>query len=317
MRILITGAAGFLGSHLCDKMINEGHQVVALDNLITGRLSNLKHLETEPHFTFINCNIAMPSPLPYQFDYILHFASPASPSKINPLGYVTLSQETISANTVGTIRCLEIAMRQGAKFLFASTSEIYGNPPESPQSEEYNGNVSCIGVRSVYDEAKRLGETITMDYHRKHEVDTRIVRIFNTYGQRMRDDGRAIPNFIRQALRGEPLTIYGDGEQTRSFCYITDQIEGIYSLMNSEINTPVNIGNPEEISILKLCELINEITGNIAGVKMDMSARVGNDPQRRVPSIDKAKTNLGWEPEVSLIEGLQLTIEHVRSKEQY
>ncbi len=251
MRFLVTGAAGFLGSHLTDRLIEEGHEVIGMDNFITGNKQNLAHLAGNPNFNFVRHDVSNFIFVPGSIDYVVHFASPASPNPTSPLGYPNLPIQTMKAGALGTHNSLGVARAYNAKFLLASTSEIYGDPLEHPQKETYYGNVDPIGTCSVYDEAKRFAEALTMAYHRFHEIDTRIVRIFNTYGPRMRlDDGRAVPNFIQQSLRGEPLTIYGDGMQTRSFCYVTDLIEGIYRLMMSDFHEPVNIGNPVETTIL-------------------------------------------------------------------
>lgn len=311
MRILLTGVAGFLGSHLTDRLIAEGHAVIGLDNFITGNKKNLAHLAGNPNFEFIRHDVANFIFVPGQIDYVVHFASPASPNPASPLGYPNLPIQTLKAGALGTHNSLGVARANGAKFLLASTSEIYGDPLEHPQKETYRGNVDPTGTRSVYDEAKRFAEALTMAYHRFHSIDTRIVRIFNTYGPRMRlDDGRVIPNFLQQALQGEPLTVYGDGGQTRSFCFVNDLIEGIYRLMMSDYHEPVNIGNPDEISIVELADLVNELTGNKAGTVVKMAQRLSNDPQRRQPDITRAKTILGWEPKIRLRDGLLATIPH-------
>jgi dTDP-glucose 4,6-dehydratase len=311
MRILLTGAAGFLGSHLADRLIAEGHTVIGLDNFITGNKENLAHLAGNPNFDFIRHDVANFIFVPRQIDYVLHFASPASPNPASPLGYPNLPIQTLKAGALGTHNSLGVARANGAKFLLASTSEIYGDPLEHPQKETYRGNVDPTGTRSVYDEAKRFAEALTMAYHRFHDIDTHIVRIFNTYGPRMHlDDGRVIPNFLLQALQGEPLTIYGDGSQTRSFCYVDDLIEGVYRLMMSDYHEPVNIGNPDEISIREMADLVNHLTGNKAGTVVKMAQRLSNDPQRRQPDITRARTILGWEPKISLRDGLMATIPH-------
>ncbi len=315
MRILITGAAGFLGSHLCDKLLNEGHQVIGMDNFITGSPENLSHLAGHPDFAFIEHDVANFIFVPGKIDYVLHFASPASPNPESPLGYPNLPIQTMKAGALGTHNSIGVARANQAKFLLASTSEIYGDPEEHPQKETYWGHVDPIGTRSVYDEAKRFAEALTMAYHRYHGLDTRIVRIFNTYGPRMRlDDGRVVPNFIKQAIKGEPLTVFGDGSQTRSFCFVQDLIEGIYSLMLSEEHDPVNIGNPAEISILDFAETINELTQNKAGIIMQPSSKLSEDPQRRQPDITKAQEILHWTPLISLDAGLELTIPYFRRK---
>jgi dTDP-glucose 4,6-dehydratase len=315
MRILLTGAAGFLGSHLTNRLIAEGHDVIGLDNFITGNKENLAHLAGNPHFSFIRHDVSNFIFVPGEIDYVLHFASPASPNPASPLGYPNLPIQTLKAGALGTHNSLGVARAYRAKFLLASTSEIYGDPLEHPQKETYRGNVDPTGTRSVYDEAKRFAEALTMAYHRFHHIDTHIVRIFNTYGPRMRlDDGRVVPNFLQQALRGEPLTIYGDGMQTRSFCYVDDLIEGIYRLMASDYHEPVNLGNPNEISICEFADLVNELTGNPAGTIVKMAKRLGNDPQRRQPDITRAKTILDWEPKVNFREGLLATLPYFKQK---
>ncbi len=315
MQILLTGAAGFLGSHLTDRLITEGHQVIGMDNFITGNHKNLEHLAGNDNFSFIRHDVSNFIFVPGKIDYVLHFASPASPNPASPLGYPNLPIQTLKAGALGTHNSLGVASAHNAKFLLASTSEIYGDPQEHPQKETYRGHVDPIGARSVYDEAKRFAEALTMAYHRFHHIDTRIVRIFNTYGPRMRlDDGRVVPNFIQQALRGEPLTIYGDGGQTRSFCYVDDLIEGIYRLMMSDFHEPVNIGNPVETSILEFAELVNNLVGNEAGTVNKIAKRLGNDPQRRQPDITRARTIINWEPKISLKEGLTKTIPYFREK---
>jgi dTDP-glucose 4,6-dehydratase len=315
MRILLTGAAGFLGSHLTNRLIAEGHDVIGLDNFITGNKDNLAHLAGNPHFSFIHHDVSNFIFVPGEIDYVLHFASPASPNPASPLGYPNLPIQTLKAGALGTHNSLGVARAYRAKFLLASTSEIYGDPLEHPQKETYRGNVDPTGTRSVYDEAKRFAEALTMAYHRFHHIDTHIVRIFNTYGPRMRlDDGRVVPNFLQQAVRGEPLTIYGDGMQTRSFCYVDDLIEGIYRLMLSDYHEPVNLGNPNEISICEFADLVNELTGNQAGTIIKMAKRLGNDPQRRQPDITRAKTILNWEPKVNFREGLLATLPYFKQK---
>ncbi len=313
MRILLTGAAGFLGSHLTDRLISEGHQVIGMDNLITGHKENLAHLSGNMNFSFIHHDVSNFIFVPGDIDFVLHFASPASPNPNSPLGYPNLPIQTLKAGALGTHNSLGVARAYSAKFLLASTSEIYGNPKVHPQTESYPGNVDPIGARSVYDEAKRFAEALTMAYHRFHNIDTRIVRIFNTYGPRMRlDDGRVVPNFIQQALRDESLTIYGDGSQTRSFCFVDDLIEGIYRLMLSDFHEPVNIGNPTEISIKDLAIIVNETINNKMGTTIKTAKRLGNDPQRRQPDITRAQEVLNWEPKVSFREGLLKTIPFFR-----
>ncbi len=315
MRILITGAAGFLGSHLCDRLLAEGHEVIGMDNFITGSAENLAHLAGEPRFTFYRHDVSQYIFVPGKVDAVLHFASPASPNPASPYGYPNLPIQTMKAGALGTHNTLGVAKAHQARYLLASTSEIYGDPLEHPQTETYWGHVDPTGPRSVYDEAKRFAEALTMAYHRAHGVNTRIVRIFNTYGPRMRlDDGRALPNFLQQALRGEPITIYGDGQQTRSFCYVDDLIEGIVRLLMADVHEPVNIGNPVETTILEFAETINRLTGNRAGVVFLPDKRLGSDPQRRQPDITRARTLLGWEPKVSLEEGIARTIPYFKQK---
>ncbi len=310
MRILITGAAGFLGSHLCDRFLAEGHEVIGMDNLLTGNTDNIAHLAGNEHFRFIKYDVTHYIYIEGPLDAVLHFASPAS-----PIDYLMYPIQTLKVGALGTHNALGVAKNKGARFLLASTSEIYGDPLVHPQTEDYAGNVDTIGPRGVYDEAKRFAEAITMAYHRTHGVDTRIVRIFNTYGPRMRlDDGRVVPNFIGQALRGEPLTVYGDGSQTRSFCYVSDLIEGIYRLLLSDYNDPVNIGNPTEMSILEFAQVVNELTGNPAGIVFEEGKRIAGDPQTRQPDITRARELLGWEPQVDLRTGLQHTIAYFRER---
>jgi len=314
MRILITGASGFLGSHLCDYLIKQGHSVIAMDNFITGNPDNIAHLAGNPSFLFIKHDVSNYIFIPGKVDAVMHFASPASPNPASPFSYPSLPIQTMKAGALGTHNSLGVAKANNARFLLASTSEIYGDPLEHPQKETYWGHADPIGFRSVYDEAKRFAEAMTMAYHRFHKVDTRIVRIFNTYGPRMRiDDGRVVPNFINQALNGEPLTVYGDGSQTRSFCYVADLIEGIYRLLLSDEHLPVNIGNPAEISILRFAQEINRLTGNNAGIEYKADKRLGDDPQRRQPDISRAKSILNWKPEVDLETGLSRTIDYFKS----
>ncbi|MFO8037656.1 MAG: UDP-glucuronic acid decarboxylase family protein [Anaerolineales bacterium] len=314
MRILVTGAAGFLGSHLCDRLIAEGHQVIGMDNFITGRQENLAHLAGQEGFSFIRHDVSQYIFVPGKdLDAVLHFASPASPNPNSPYGYVNLPIQTMKAGAMGTHNSLGVAKAFDALFMLASTSEIYGDPEVHPQTEEYWGHVNPIGERSVYDEAKRFAEALTLAYHRYHGIDTRIVRIFNTYGPRMRlDDGRVVPNFMKQALRGDPLTVYGDGSQTRSFCYVDDLIEGIYRLLLSDETRPVNIGNPDEISILRLAETINDLLDNPAGVTLLPDKRGEGDPEQRQPDIGRAREVLDWEPRISLVEGLKKTLPYFK-----
>lgn len=313
MRVLITGAAGFLGSHLCDRFLSEGHEVIGMDNFVTGRPENLAHLSGNQNFSFIRHDVSDYIFVPGKIDGVLHFASPASPNEDSPVGYLNLPIQTMKAGALGTHNTLGVARANNARFLLASTSEIYGDPLEHPQKESYWGHVNPIGRRSVYDEAKRFAEALTMAYHRFHEIDTRIVRIFNTFGPRMAiDDGRVVPNFISQALKQEPLVIYGKGDQTRSFCYFSDMIDGIYRLFHSEEHLPVNIGNPHEISVLQLARIINEMVGNEAGVSFRPAMRIEGDPQQRRPDISKAIQILNWEPKISLEDGLRKTIPYFR-----
>jgi dTDP-glucose 4,6-dehydratase len=302
MRILVTGGAGFLGSHLVDRLLAEGHDVIAMDNLLTGDTDNIAHLAGNRHFTFIHHNVTNYIYLKGELDAILHFASPAS-----PVDYLELPIQTLKVGSLGTHNALGLALAKGARFLLASTSEVYGDPAVHPQPETYWGHVNPIGPRGVYDEAKRFAEAMTMAYHRTHGVDTRIVRIFNTYGPRMRlNDGRVVPNFVSQALRGQPLTVYGDGKQTRSFCYVSDLVDGIYRLLMSDEVEPVNIGNPAETTILEFAQHINAQTDNPGGIRYEPLPK--DDPKQRRPDISKARTVLGWEPKVALPEGMAHTI---------
>jgi len=310
MKVLVTGAAGFLGSHLCDRLIKEGHKVIGMDNYITGRPENLAHLDGNDQFKFIEHDVSKFIDIPDSgVDAVMHFASPASPNPNSPYGYVNLPIQTMKAGGLGTLNSLGVARVYQAKFLLASTSEIYGDPQVHPQSESYWGHVNPIGERSVYDEAKRFAEALTMAYHRYHGTDTRIVRIFNTYGPRMRlDDGRAVPNFLKQALSGEPLTIFGDGSQTRSFCYVDDLIDGIYRLLLSDEHQPVNIGNPTEMTIMELADTINGLIKIPGGVVIHPDKRGEGDPQRRRPDISRAREVLDWKPTIDLEEGLARTL---------
>jgi len=302
MRVLITGGAGFLGSHLCDYLLAKGHEVIALDNLITGKVNNISHLAGNDHFQFIKQDVTEYLYLKGKIDYILHFASPAS-----PLDYQKYPIQTLKVGSLGTHKALGLAREKKAKFLLASTSEVYGDPQVNPQKEDYWGNVNSLGPRGMYDEAKRFAEALTMAYHRYHKIDTKIARIFNSYGPRMRkDDGRAVPTFINQALKGEPLTVFGDGSQTRSFCYVLDMVEGIYKLMVSEINEPVNLGSPDEMSILDFARLVLEITRSQS--KITYKPLPENDPRVRRPDISRARKYLKWQPKVELREGLKETL---------
>ena len=306
-KVLITGAAGFLGSHLCDRFINEGYHVLGMDNLITGDLKNIEHLFKLEQFEFYHHDVTKFIHIPGRLDYILHFASPAS-----PIDYLKIPIQTLKVGAMGTHNCLGLAKAKGARILVASTSEVYGDPQVHPQPEEYWGNVNPVGPRGVYDEAKRYMESITMAYHSFHKLDTRIVRIFNTYGPRMRlNDGRALPAFIGQVLRGENLTVFGDGSQTRSFCFVDDLIEGIYRLLLSDYHLPVNIGNPMEITLKDFAEEILTLTGS--KVKIVYNPLPEDDPRQRQPDISKAKTILGWEPKVNRSEGLKITYEYFKS----
>lgn len=309
-RILITGAAGFLGSHLCDRFVKEGYHVIGMDNLITGDLRNIEHLFKLEQFEFYHHDVSKFIHVPGKLDYILHFASPAS-----PIDYLKIPIQTLKVGALGTHNCLGLAKAKGARMLVASTSEVYGDPMVHPQKEEYWGNVNPVGPRGVYDEAKRFMESITMAYHTFHGVETRIIRIFNTYGPRMRlNDGRALPAFIGQALRGEDMTVFGDGSQTRSFCYVDDLVEGIYRLLMSDYHMPVNIGNPDEISLKDFAEEILELTGRT--VKIVYKPLPVDDPKQRQPDITKAKEILGWQPKIGRKEGLKITYEYFKSLPQ-
>lgn len=309
-RILITGAAGFLGSHLCDRFVREGYEVIAMDNLITGNLRNIEHLLKLEHFEFHHHDVTTFVHVPGKLDYILHFASPAS-----PIDYLRIPIQTLKVGSLGTHNLLGLAKDKKARILVASTSEVYGDPLVSPQSEDYWGNVNPVGPRGVYDEAKRFQEAMTMAYHTAHGVDTRIVRIFNTYGSRMRaHDGRALPTFIRQALAGEDITVSGDGRQTRSFCYISDQIEGIFRLLHADYHLPVNIGNPDEISVLQLAQDILQLTGSSS--RIVFQDRPVDDPTQRRPDVALAKRLLGWQPKVDRTQGLLQTIAYFKTLEE-
>jgi dTDP-glucose 4,6-dehydratase len=305
-RHVVAGGSGFLGSHLCDFLLAKGGEVVALDSLITGTERNLAEARKSPRFSFRRQDVTVPFEVEGRVDHVWNLASPASPPD-----YQKAPLETLRVGSIGTMNLLELARKHDARFLQASTSEVYGDPHVSPQPEEYWGNVNPVGIRSMYDEAKRFGEAAVMAYRRQHGVDTRIVRIFNTYGPRMRlDDGRVVPNFIGQALRGEPLTVYGDGRQTRSFCYVEDEVDGLYRLMMSGYHLPMNVGNPAEITILQFAEAIQKVMGT----KLDVVFRPlpQDDPMQRRPDITKARSILGWEPRVHLEEGLRRTVEHYR-----
>lgn len=305
-RVLITGAAGFLGSHLCDRFLKEGYEVIGMDNLLTGNIKNIEHLFPLKEFQFYHHDVSKFVHVPGNIDYILHFASPAS-----PIDYLQMPIQTLKVSSLGTHNLLGLAKAKGARILVASTSEVYGDPLVHPQTEEYWGNVNPIGPRGVYDEAKRFMESITMAYHTYHGLETRIVRIFNTYGPRMRlNDGRALPAFMSQALRGEDVTVFGDGSQTRSFCYCDDLIEGIYRLLLSDYHMPVNIGNPVEISLLQFAEEVIELTGSNS--KIIFQPLPQDDPKQRKPNIEKAKEILGWEPKVDRKEGLKRTLEYFK-----
>jgi dTDP-glucose 4,6-dehydratase len=306
MRVLITGAAGFLASHLCDRFLADGHEVIGMDNFLTGNPENIAHLIGNPRFRFIEHDVTNFIYVDGPLDGVLHFASPAS-----PVDYLELPIQTLKVGSLGTHKTLGLAKAKGARYFLASTSEVYGDPQVHPQPESYWGHVNPVGPRGVYDEAKRFAEAMTMAYHRYHGVDTRIIRIFNTYGPRMRpNDGRVVSNFIVQALRGEPLTLYGDGSQTRSFCYVSDEVEGIYRLFNSDRTDPTNIGNPHEFTIRQLAERVLELTGSSSPI--ESRPLPGDDPKVRRPDITVAREVLGWEPEIQLDEGLRKTIPYFR-----
>ena len=310
-RVLITGAAGFLGSHLCDRFIGEGCHVIGMDNLVTGTLKNIEHILDKECFEFYNCDVSKFVHVPGNLDYILHFASPAS-----PIDYLKIPIQTLKVGSLGTHNLLGLAKAKGARMLIASTSEVYGDPLVHPQNEDYWGNVNPVGPRGVYDEAKRFQEAMTMAYHNYHNLETRIARIFNTYGSRMRlDDGRALPAFISQALRGKDITVFGDGSQTRSFCYVDDLVEGIYRLLLSDYAYPVNLGNPDEITIKEFAEEIIQLTGT--GQNIVYKELPVDDPKQRKPDITKAKEILNWEPKVSRKEGLKITYEYFKSLPEF
>lgn len=308
MRIAVTGGAGFIASHLCDRLLADGHEVIAIDNLITGTMKNIEQHEGNPKFQFIHHNVSNRIEVPGHLDWVIHMASPAS-----PIDYLELPIETLKVNSLGTHNTLGLALSKGAKYFLASTSEVYGDPEVHPQSETYWGNVNPIGPRGVYDESKRVAESFTMAYHNKHGLDTRIIRIFNCYGPRLRfNDGRVVSNFINQALTGQPLTIYGDGTQTRSFQYVSDLVEGIVRLMGVKHHLPVNLGNPQERTVLELAELVKKLTG----VKSEIVFKPlpQDDPKRRLPDITKAKTLLDWTPSKDIVEGLNATIAWYREQ---
>jgi len=306
MRILVAGGAGFIGSHLCDALLSESHSVVCVDNLLTGRIQNIAHLRNEPQFEFFEQDVCQPFDYG-RVDYVFHFASPAS-----PIDYLKHGVETLQVGSVGSMNCLDLARRYNAKFLLASTSECYGDPLEHPQKETYWGNVNPVGPRSVYDESKRFAEAVTMAYRRYHNVDTRIVRIFNTYGPRLQiNDGRVISNFMRQALLGEDLTVYGDGSQTRSFCYVSDEVSGILALSKAAHHEPTNIGNPGEFSILECAQVVLEVTGSSSKIHHEPLPQ--DDPKQRRPDIGKAKQLLAWEPAIDLRTGLRMSLDYFMS----
>jgi dTDP-glucose 4,6-dehydratase len=306
-RVVITGGAGFLGSHLCERALAEGHEVVCVDNLVTGRLENIKHLLHRDDLQFLEHDVSKPFEVEGPVDFILHFASPAS-----PIDYLELPIQTLKVGSLGTHNSLGLAKAKGARFFLASTSEVYGDPQEHPQKETYWGNVNPVGPRGVYDEAKRFAEAMTMAYHRYHGVDVRIVRIFNTYGPRMRvRDGRVVPAFVQQALTGEPMTVFGEGKQTRSFCYVDDLVEGIWRLLMSDLRMPCNIGNPHEMTILEFAETIRAAVGSSSPIVFKPLPE--DDPQTRRPDITQAREKLGWEPKVQLAQGLESTIAYFRS----
>ncbi len=305
MRVLVTGGAGFIGSHLCEALLSEGHDVVCLDNLLTGSLNNIAHLRHEPRLEYVQQDVNVPFDVG-AVDYVFHFASPAS-----PVDYMEHGIETLQAGSLGSYHALELAQRYGAKYMLASTSECYGDPLVHPQKETYWGNVNPIGPRSVYDEAKRFAEAVTMAYHRYRGVDTRILRIFNTYGPRLQlNDGRVISNFMKQALRGEPLTVYGDGSQTRSFCFVSDEVDGILRLAKSDLRGPVNIGNPDEFTVLDCARMVLKVTGSRSPIVFEPLPQ--DDPKQRCPDITQAKELLGWKPKIDLETGLKLSLDYFR-----
>ncbi|MDD5415915.1 MAG: GDP-mannose 4,6-dehydratase [Candidatus Daviesbacteria bacterium] len=316
MKIIVTGGAGFLGSHLCDKLVELDHQVICIDNLLTGSLNNIAHLQQSPNFQFVQADAGEGLPQDLDFDQIYHLASPASPNKDNPKSYQALPFDTMQVNTFGTWSLCEEALARGAKFLFASTSEVYGDPLEHPQKETYNGNVSTTGPRSVYDEAKRFGETVTSAFVRYNNLDARIVRIFNTYGPRMAPDGRVVIEFVTAALFNKPFPVFGDGKQTRSFCFVSDLIDGLALAMEKGVKGEIyNLGNPQEFTILELAEKVKLLT-NAASEISSVGSLPKDDPIRRCPDIQKARETLGWEPKVSLEEGLKKLIVYLQTKQK-
>jgi len=315
VRIVVTGGAGFIGSHLCDRLLADGHEVVAVDNLVTGQAENIAHLAGHQRFSHIRHDVSNFIDVPGKVDLIWHLASPASPNPASPYGYPQLPIQTLKVGALGTHNALGLARANQAIFLLTSTSEVYGDPQVHPQREDYWGHVDPVGPRSMYDEAKRFAEAITTAYHRYHGLDTRIARVFNTYGPRMRlDDGRVVPNFLCQALANQPLTIYGDGQQTRSFCFVDDLIEGLCRLMLTPVHDPLNLGNPHEITVLELAEIVLRLTGSRAGVRVLADRRGPADPQQRRPDISRAIDLLEWEPRIDLEDGLQRTIEDFRRR---
>lgn len=309
-RTVITGGAGFIGSHLCDRFVEDGHDVICVDNFVTGRPDNIAHLMGNPRFSVIHHDVSTYVYIAGHVDNILHFASPASPAD-----YLKLPIQTLKVGALGTHNLLGLAKAKGARFLLASTSEVYGDPLVHPQSEDYWGNVNPVGLRGVYDEAKRFAEAMTMAYHRYHGIDTRIVRIFNTYGPRMRlEDGRALPTFLNQALEGRSLTVFGDGSQTRSFCYVDDLVDGVFKLLNSEINEPVNLGNPDEVSILNVAREIIEITESSSDISFERLPE--DDPKVRKPDVERASRELGWKPRVTRLDGIRRTLEYFSTNRQ-
>lgn len=310
MKIIVTGGAGFLGSHLCNELLKRGHQVICLDNLLTGSHENIEKLRNNRNFQFLNYDVSGPLPDDLQADQVYHMASPASPNKNSPTSYQSLPFETMAVNTTGTLNLCEFAVKNNAKFLFASTSEVYGNPLEHPQKETYRGNVSTTGPRSVYDEAKRFGETIVSAFVRSKGLDARVIRIFNTYGPGMADDGRVVIEFVKAALANKPFPVFGDGSQTRSFCYVSDMVSGIVAAMErGEKGQVYNLGNSDEFTVLELAEMVKKVTGSSS--QLEYKTLPEDDPVRRCPDITKAKENLGWEPKVSLEKGLKMLIDNL------